>query len=129
MLAAMQEKNPHIAERLSGALPLWHRPLAVSSIPYGHLAGRPFGLWCVGDQAAVIPSFTGDGMSIALHSGALAAQMFLAGQSAAQYHQLLCAQLNRGMSLATGISRAMVSGVGRSLAPIAVSLFEPWSGL
>jgi flavin-dependent dehydrogenase len=123
MLAAMQEKNPHIAERLSGALPLWHRPLAVSSIPYGHLAGRPFGLWCVGDQAAVIPSFTGDGMSIALHSGALAAQMFLAGQSAAQYHQLLCAQLNRGMSLATGISRAMVSGVGRSLAPIAVSLF------
>jgi len=123
MLAAIQADNPHIAGRLSGAQQLWERPLAVSPIPYGHLAGRSFGLWCVGDQAAVIPSFTGDGMSIALHSGALAAQMFLAGQSAEQYHRTLCAQLSRGMSLATGISRAMVSGVGRSLAPLAVSHF------
>jgi hypothetical protein len=80
-------------------------------------------LWCVGDQAAVIPSFTGDGMSIALHSGALAAQMFVAGQSADQYHQVLCAQLKRGVGLATWLSRAMVSGAGRMVAPLGLSLF------
>ncbi|HXR40315.1 MAG TPA: FAD-dependent monooxygenase [Terracidiphilus sp.] len=123
LLAAIRHENPHIAGRLEAASPLWERPLAVSSIPYGHLAGRPCGLWCVGDQAAVIPSFTGDGTAIALHSGALAAQMVLAGQSAEQYHQALCAHLARSISLATALSRAMVSGVGRMLAPIGLSLF------
>jgi flavin-dependent dehydrogenase len=123
LLAAIQSENPLIAGRLRGATALWERPLAVSAIPYGHLAGRPFGLWCVGDQAAVIPSFTGDGMSIALHSGALAAQMFVAGQSADQYHQVLCAQLKRGVGLATWLSRAMVSGAGRMVAPLGLSLF------
>lgn len=123
LLAAIQQTNPHIAGRLAGASPLWERPLAVSSIPYGYLAGRPFGLWCVGDQAAVIPSFTGDGMSIALHSGALAAQMFLAGQTAEQYHRALCSHLSRSMRLATALSRAMVTGAGRAFAPIGLSLF------
>jgi flavin-dependent dehydrogenase len=123
LLASILDENPHISERLRGAAPLWERPLAVSAIPYGYLSGRPFGLWCVGDQAAVIPSFTGDGMSIALHSGALAAQMFLAGQSAEQYHQMLCSHLKRGMGLARWLSRAMVSGAGRMLAPLALSLF------
>jgi flavin-dependent dehydrogenase len=123
LLWAIQDENPHIAQRLRGASPLWERPLAVSSIPYGYLAGRPHGLWCVGDQSAVIPSFTGDGMSIALHSATLAAQMVLAGESADRYHRAVNAQLKRVMSLATGISRAMVSSVGRTLAPIGLSIF------
>jgi flavin-dependent dehydrogenase len=123
LLAAIQDENPHIAQRLSGASPLWERPLAVSSIPYGYLAGRSAGLWCVGDQAAVIPSFTGDGMSIALHSAALAAQTCLAGESADRYRQLMHAHLIRGMGLATALSRAMVSRTGREFAPIALSLF------
>jgi flavin-dependent dehydrogenase len=122
LLAAIQNENAHIAQRLSGASPLWERPLAVSPIPYGYLAGRPHGLWCVGDQAAVIPSFTGDGMSIAMHSAALAAQMYLAGESADCYHQTLRAQLKPGMRLATALSRTMVTGLGRALAPIELSV-------
>ncbi len=122
LLTTIQKEVPHTGERLQGATPQWERPLAVSSIPYGHLAGQTFGPWCVGDQAAVIPSFTGDGMSIALHCGALAAQMCLAGQSAEQYHHALRAQLGRGMRIASALSRAMVSGVGRTLAPIALSV-------
>jgi flavin-dependent dehydrogenase len=112
---------PHIAQRLDGAQSLWERPLAVSSIPYGYLAGRP-GLWCVGDQAAVIPSFTGDGMSIALHSASLAAQMFLSGKSSEQYHAMLRRHLGRNMRLSTTLSQLMVSGIGRALAPSALSL-------
>ena len=68
-----------------GAQPLWERPLAISSIPYGYLCEREDGVWPVGDQAAVIPSFTGDGMAIALHSGALAAEMYLSGESPEKY--------------------------------------------
>jgi menaquinone-9 beta-reductase len=123
LLAAIQNENPYITERLCGATPLWERPLAVSSIPYGYLSGRPLGLWCVGDQAAVVPSFTGDGMSIALHSATLAAQMYLAGESADCYHEKLRSHLSRGMGLATALSRVMVSSVGRTLAPIGLSMF------
>jgi flavin-dependent dehydrogenase len=123
LLASIQNENPHIARRLCGAIPMWERPLAVSSIPYGYLSGRSDGLWCVGDQAAVIPSFTGDGMSIALHSATLAAQMYLAGESADRYNENLHSHLSRGMGLATALSRAMVTGVGRTLAPIGLSVF------
>ena len=123
LLASILEANQHLRQRLQGAKPLWNRPLALSSIPYGYLAGRPFGLWCVGDQAAVIPSFTGDGMSIALHSATLAAEMYLAGESASLYHHRLDSQLRRSMSLATLLSRAMVTGAGRSVAPFGLSLF------
>jgi flavin-dependent dehydrogenase len=123
LLSKLLDENPHLALRLEDAMPLWERPLAVSSIPYGYLAGRPFGLWSVGDQAAVIPSFTGDGMSIALHSAALATQMYLAGECADQYHRKLHAHLSRSMALATALSRTMITGAGRTLAPIGLSLF------
>jgi hypothetical protein len=33
--------------------------------PYGYVQNRSIGLWCIGDQAAVIPSFSGDGIAIA----------------------------------------------------------------
>jgi hypothetical protein len=62
-------------------------------------------------------------MSIALHSGALAAEMFLAGESSRQYSMRLRHQLRRSMGLATLLSRAMVTDAGRNLAPIALSLF------
>jgi flavin-dependent dehydrogenase len=77
----------------------------------------------VGDQAAVIPSFTGDGMSIALHSAAVASEMYMAGESAQQYNHRLHAQLSRGMGLATFLSRSMVTKAGRSLALFGLSVF------
>jgi len=115
LLASVLDGSQLLKQRLQGAKALWDHPLAVSSIPYGHLAGQPSGLWCVGDQAAVIPSFTGDGMSIALHSAALATEMYLAGDSAEQYNLRLHAQLSRSMRLATFLSESMVTKAGRSL--------------
>jgi len=123
LLASILDDNRHLKQRLQGAKALWDRPLAISSIPYGHLAGQPSGLWCVGDQAAVIPSFTGDGMSIALHSATLAAKMYLAGEGTEQYNYRLHAQLSRGMGLATCLSWSMVTKVGRSLALCGLSVF------
>jgi flavin-dependent dehydrogenase len=123
LLAMILDENRHIRQYLQTATALWEKPLAISPIPYGYLAGRPCGLWCVGDQAAVIPSFTGDGMSIALHSAALAAEMSLAGNSVDEYNLKLESQLRRGMSLATLLSRAMVTGLGRNLASFGLLLY------
>jgi len=123
LLASVLDDNRHLKQRMQGAKALWNRPLAISSIPYGHLAGQPSGLWCVGDQAAVIPSFTGDGMSIALHSVALATEMYLTGDSAEQYNQRLHAQLSPGMGLATCLSRSMVTKAGRRLALFGLAVY------
>ena len=122
LLAGILRENRHLCSLLTGGRALWARPLAISPIPYGYLAGQGCGFWCVGDQAAVIPSFTGDGISIALHSAALAAEMYLAGKSAADYLSALHAQLCHSMALATWLSRASVTSVGRRLALPALSL-------
>jgi menaquinone-9 beta-reductase len=86
---------------LAAAEPLLPRPLAIARVPYGHLAGpAEDGLWRLGDQAAVIPSFCGDGMAIALESGRLAAAMLAQGASAAAYRQALLARTRRPVRLA-----------------------------
>ncbi|MGA2349039.1 MAG: FAD-dependent oxidoreductase [Terracidiphilus sp.] len=123
LLAEILRENRLLQQRLYGARALWQRPLAITPIPYGYLAARTAGMWCVGDQAAVIPSFTGDGMSIALHSAALASEMFLAGKSVDEYYGTIRTQLSRGMGLATWSSRAMVTGIGNILVPFYYSLF------
>jgi menaquinone-9 beta-reductase len=77
LLAAIARANPSFAETIAGAKLLWPKPLAIARVPYGHLH-RPgpeasASIWRLGDQAAVTPSFTGDGLAIALESGLLAA--------------------------------------------------------
>ena len=109
LLAHMQTACPHLATRLAEATPLLAKPLALSAIPYGLLPpANEANVWRLGDQAAVIPSFTGDGMSIALHSAHLAAQMFLAGAAPADFHKKLRAQLAAPVQRATTISRLML---------------------
>jgi menaquinone-9 beta-reductase len=129
LLRAIREELPSLRERLDNATACWSKPLAISPIPYGYQAGAANGLWRVGDQAAVIPSFTGDGMSIALHSGALAAEMFLAGQSADDYVRCLADQLRGSMRCASALSRAMVTAGGRAMAPFLLSLMPGAIGI
>jgi menaquinone-9 beta-reductase len=76
------------ARLLAGARPAWDRPLAIAGLPYGFRAAAagPAGLYRVGDQAAVIPSFTGEGIGLALQSGLAAAAAILAGEAAAEFH-------------------------------------------
>jgi len=110
LLAHIQSASPYFARHLEGATALLEKPLALSSIPYGHLCSRaPDDLWRLGDQAAVIPSFSGDGISIALHSAFLAASYFLEGRSANDFQQHLSAQLRRPLRTATSISRLMTA--------------------
>ena len=108
LLAHMQQQCPHLRQRLRGAESLLAKPLAISAIPYGFVRSSTNGLWCLGDQAAVIPSFTGDGMSIALHSGFVAAEMYLRGDSAESFQLCLHGELSRQVRLATTLSRGIV---------------------
>lgn len=91
-----------LAERLlRGARPVWQRPLAVAGVPYGfrQSGGLP-GLYRVGDQLSVIPSFAGDGMAMALASGLAAARAILAGQDSAAFHAQWRRRSARPMRLA-----------------------------
>ena len=108
LLEAIRRACPPLDRRLSGAQFLWPRPLAISAIPYGHVAKADDGLWRLGDQAAVIPSFAGDGLGIALHSAHAAAAAFLAGEPAAAYQKRLAADLGPRVKGAALLSRLLI---------------------
>jgi flavin-dependent dehydrogenase len=120
VLRHVASASPHLAKRLTGAEAVLDRPLAISSIPYGYVVGATDEPWRVGDQAAVIPSFSGDGMSIALHSASLAAKHFLSGKSACDYHKALRRQTRIQIARATLLSKLLVSPAGQLLAMAAI---------
>ena len=109
LLAAIRAANPALDLRLVGGEAARDKPLAAAALPYGYVARGADGLWRLGDQAAVIPSFSGDGMSIALHSARRAADAFLAGDGAdafqARLHGELAAQVRRAVLLSQGLVR------------------------
>jgi flavin-dependent dehydrogenase len=124
VLAHLLRNSDVLAERLDGAEALLAKPLALSSIPYGMLVanGAP-GLWRLGDQAAVIPSFCGDGISIALHSARLAADDFLGGETSVTFAQRLAGELRPSVARATAISRLLVA------APVLAQAARLWPPL
>jgi flavin-dependent dehydrogenase len=126
LLAAMQQECGLLRERLQGAQALLERPLAVAAIPYGYVRASCDGVWALGDQAAVIPSFTGDGMSIALHSGCLAAAMYVRGETAERFQERLRGEVSGQVALATMVSRGLVWRPSRGMLMAAVGL---WPGV
>ena len=117
LLAAIREACPHLRARLIGAEPARPRPLAIAGLPYGHVRqGSCDGAWRLGDQGAVIPSFSGDGMSIALHSARLAARCLLTGGDAAVYQRRLAGDVGAQIRRATLVSQALVRPGGQAVA-------------
>ena len=100
-------------QRLSGAEPCSDRPLAIASIPYGYVQSRNIGPWCIGDQAAVIPSFSGDGIAIALHSARLGAEYYLAGKANSEFQARLARDVTGQVRVATLLSRVLVKRWGQ----------------
>jgi flavin-dependent dehydrogenase len=123
VLAAIRSESPHLDTRLTDALPCSKRPLALSAIPYGYVRDHADGVWRLGDQAAVIPSFTGDGMSIALHSADLAASTYLRGGSADEYQERLAHDVGRQVRMATALSRGLVRWPGQHALSMAVRVW------
>lgn len=75
VIARIAVAAPRLGERLAGARALFSRPLGIAGIPYGHIEPQDGGVERIGDQLAVIHSFTGDGMAIAVESGRLLARL------------------------------------------------------
>ncbi len=125
LLASLKREDPHLAGRLEGAEPCWDRPLSVSRVPYGFVHRGPNleGIYRLGDQAAVIPSFCGDGMAIALHSAALAAAAVLAGQGSDAYHRMMRRDAGPPVRLAFALYRLTRSPVIRALTVEALRLW------
>ncbi|KPF75785.1 hypothetical protein IP88_07020 [alpha proteobacterium AAP81b] len=98
---------------LGDAEALLARPLAIGAIPYGYLAAPGDAIWRLGDQAAVIPSFCGDGMAMAVHGGRLAADMLAAGADAASFQAQLRRDVARPVRLATALQRLAGTALGR----------------
>jgi flavin-dependent dehydrogenase len=124
LLGSLQRDEPHLAARLAGSVCLFERPLSIAQVPYGfmHKPGPddPDNMFRLGDQVGVIPSFTGDGMSIALHSAVVAASCFLGGQSAGDYHRRMRSDLARQIAFADILYRASTSRpVRRTLMQVA----------
>lgn len=90
LMALVRDGSPLGATLLDKARSLMSRPLAVAGVPYGFLhrdePGAEPALWRLGDQFAVIPSFLGDGMAMAMAGGMAAAAAMLAGGSAPAFH-------------------------------------------
>ena len=126
-LAKMQQDVPHLAMRLHGAEPLLDKPLAITHIPYGYLrrSTEP-GLYCIGDQAAVIPSFTGDGISIALHTARMAVSAHLAAEPAPLFQPKLRAAMLNQMRLAEIAANGLNNSVARAILPTCLRI---WPGV
>ena len=114
--AAIEADAPLLAERLVGARPRTRKPLAISGIPYGYVGRGGDGLWRLGDQAAVIPSFAGEGMAIALQSGVLAARFILAGKGPDAFQSTLARHVRGQVRGATLLSRMLVTPPGQTAA-------------
>jgi hypothetical protein len=111
--------NPHLADRLAGAQERLQRPLAISNVPYGFvhrpIRGEPEGLFRLGDQVGVIPSFSGDGMAIALHTARVAAEVFrLHGNAAAEYHRRVAGEIAGQIRFASMLYDSSQNPLGRT---------------
>ena len=126
-LAKVQQDCPHLAMRLEGAEPLLDKPIAITHIPYGYIRRTTEdALYCIGDQAAVIPSFTGDGISIALHTARCAATAYLAAEPAAIFQRKLRSALLNQMRLAEFAADGLNNAVARAILPFCLRV---WPGV
>lgn len=123
--ASWNEQCAHIArasdlfgDLVSGAQPLWTKPLAISGLPYGFLrtAAISPSIYPVGDQLAVIPSFAGDGTSLALASGISAARAFLQGEDACAFQRRLVAGHRTQFRLVGALDRVIARPLLRRFA-------------
>lgn len=108
---------------------------SIGAVPYGFIARRTKdGIYRLGDQAAVIPSLAGEGISIALASGSLAADCFLGGLNSHEYQALFAKSARKPIRLASSAWHMAETGLGAragiALARIAPSLiagFADWA--
>ncbi len=115
-------------EFVNTATPCWDRPMAIACLPYGYMHANEHGcderLYRLGDQFAVTPSFTGDGMSIALHTAKLACKSLLESDNrSAWFHRRARREIRPQIQTALRLARNMERPAARYLGFTACRLF------
>ncbi len=128
LLHQLGDEHPLLGERLAF---LTGAPAAdaIAAVPYGWRTDTTEpGLFRLGDQAAVIPSLAGEGMGIAIASGAAAAAAFLEGGPAAapQFQRDFAARTRRPVAVA---SMLWHQGERPAMARLAVPLLGAFPAL
>ncbi len=124
-LDELRRQSPFISDLLDDATPLTERPATVSAIPFGYKRTRTIhtSVFPIGDQLAVIPSFTGDGTSLALMSGILAAEAVLQGQTAEQFQSSFHVRTRRQFRWASAVDVSFKTSLTRFMSIGAVAAF------
>jgi len=125
-LSFLSDQSTLMGDLLSGARTSWKRPLAIAVPHYGFLRREIVHprLFPRGDQMAVIPSFSGDGMAVALGSGLEAAQSVANSLSAGTYQCSMARTLRTQFIWARAGNSIMLNSLGRFLG-IHVAKFAP----
>ena len=129
----LSDRTPAFAARLGQN---WDeaRIDTIGAVPYGFIATETQpGLYRLGDQAAVIPSLAGEGISIALASGVAAADALAARDSAQHYQARFAAAARTPVRLASVAWRMAETTLGAragiALARIAPSLVSGFADM
>lgn len=101
--------SERFADLTDGAQPVWEKLLAVFGQPFGFLRSDPLpaALYPVGDQLAVVPSFTGDGTALALASGIAAARAALNGETSFAFQKRVTSRHRTQFRLARALDFMM----------------------
>ena len=112
-------------ELTNGAIPAWEKPLAVSGLPYGFMRSATIAptIYPVGDQLAVIPSFSGDGTALALASGIAAAQAVLKCESAPEFQRRMLANYKSQFRCAAALDLVVADALLRRVGIVGARLF------
>lgn len=123
LLRQLGDGNPALAERLAFMASMPEID-AIGAVPYGWIARETSpGRYRIGDQAGVIPSLAGEGMGIAVASGAAAAKAWLSGEGAPSFQHRLAGRLARPVGVAATIWRIAESRVGGRVGTAALAAF------
>jgi flavin-dependent dehydrogenase len=100
---------------------------SIGAVPYGWVATETDpGLFRLGDQAAVIPSLAGEGISIALASGEMAARHWLgSGSASASAYQRALARRAKGPVRAARLARTFAESPLGAKAGVALAQRVP----
>ncbi len=130
-LSYIARQSSHFGDLLEGAKFLSERPAAISAIPYGYQRRAVIArnVFPIGDQLSVIPSYTGDGTSLALSSGLAAARAVISGQAAADFQKASLARIGPQFFWAGAAERAFKSPLAQAISITAMSLVPQLAGL
>jgi len=126
LLKYIAKSSPYFAELMKNSSENWKQPMAIFGIPYGFIyqdtSDEAEGLYRLGDQMAVIPSFCGDGMAIALHTAHFAVKNYLHKNSKAYYKEIR-AELTSHIKGASRVAKLIAPPLNQKIIYLICSMF------